>query len=62
MKPTQTPPPPPPAQQPSPTASPEADLCPKCHRPRERRMFRTGSVKHPGHDVTVCAECGSRGH
>ena len=34
--------------------------CRRCGTPLVRRMFRTGSVQHPGGETSVCPSCGTR--
>jgi hypothetical protein len=44
-----------------PTPPPEPiEVCATCGGPTTRKMFRTGSVDHPGKDVQVCPGCGTR--
>jgi hypothetical protein len=43
--------------------SPPPDLievCAACGTVMVRKMFRTGSVDHPGKDLQVCPQCGTR--
>lgn len=38
----------------------QSKTCPTCAAEMKNKLFRTGSVQHPGHDLLVCSRCGAR--